>query len=289
LTRIVKIIIAVAFFSLLAPEAVAQWLEQQPNDYYQRSLTWKKRPQELGFVRDADVYWGKVLWKIIDVRERENQYFYFPTQPEGIRGRKNLAYVLWDAILAGEIELFEDDELKIPLDCAKVVERATRSDTVQMEVYDDYGEADYTTVYVPHEFTSEDIYQYALKEAVFLDRSRSGMQVRSLGLAPLEDRYKVIDGETEFMGTVPLFWIPMLSWTTRVLFAQKEAYCRENLVHLPNWEYVFNSFMYTSFITREDNVWNRAIHDYLTGEDALLEAQRIEEEIMNISIDMWEY
>ena len=268
---------------------MAQWLEQQPNDYYQRSLTWKKRPQELGFVRDADVYWGKVLWKIIDVRERENQYFYFPTQPEGIRGRKNLAYVLWDAILAGEIELFEDDELKIPLDCAKVVERATRSDTVQMEVYDDYGEADYTTVYVPHEFTSEDIYQYALKEAVFLDRSRSGMQVRSLGLAPLEDRYKVIDGETEFMGTVPLFWIPMLSWTTRVLFAQKEAYCRENLVHLPNWEYVFNSFMYTSFITREDNVWNRAIHDYLTGEDALLEAQRIEEEIMNISIDMWEY
>jgi hypothetical protein len=47
--------------------------------------------------------------------------------------------------------------------------------------------------------------------------------------------------------------------------------------------------MYSSFITREDNVWNRAIHDYLTGEDAILESQRIEEEIMNISLDMWEY
>jgi predicted nucleotide-binding protein (sugar kinase/HSP70/actin superfamily) len=81
----------------------------------------------------------------------------------------------------------------------------------------------------------------------------------------------------------------MLSWQVRILFAKKEAYCQENLTHLPTWEYAFNSFMYSSFITREDNVYNRAIHDYLTGEDALLESQRIEEEIMNISIDMWEY
>lgn len=81
----------------------------------------------------------------------------------------------------------------------------------------------------------------------------------------------------------------MLSHQVRVLFAQKEAYSRENLVHLPNWEYVFNTFMYSSFITRVDNTWNRSIHDYLTGEDALLEAERIEEDIMNISIDMWEY
>ncbi len=226
MARISKIVLFALFLGSFANGVRAQWIEQQPNDYYQRSLTWEQRPQELTYVRDADVYWGKLLWRIIDVREKENQYFYFPVNPEGVRGRKNLAYVLWDAILAGEIELFEDDELKIPLDCAKVIDRATRSDTVQMEVYDDYGEADYTTVYVPHEFKSDDIYQYALKEAVFLDRSRSGMQVRELGLAPMEDRYKVIDGETEFMGTVPLFWVPMLSLQTRVLLAKKEAYSR---------------------------------------------------------------
>ena len=240
-------------------------------------------------VRENDVYWGRLVWRIIDVREKENQYFYFPQSPEGIRGRKNLAYVLWDAINASEIELFEDDEMKIPLDCQRVIDRATRSDTVQMEVYDDYGEADYTTVFVPHQFTSDDIYQYALKEAVYLDRSRSGMQVRALGLAPMEDRYKVIDGETEYMGTVTLFWIPMQSRQVRALFARKETYYRENLMQLPTWEYVFNSFLYSSFITRVDNVYNRSIHEYLTGEDALLEAEMIEEDIMNISFDMWEY
>ncbi len=274
---------------LLPLGAFAQYVEPQPEDYYKRSFMWEKKPQPLDYVRESDVYWGRLVWRIIDVREKENQYFYFPQSPEGVRGRKNLAYVLWDAIKAGEIELFEDDEMKIPLDCQRVVDRATRSDTVQMEVYDDYGEADYTTVFVPHEFTSDDIYQYAIKEAVYLDRSRSGMQVRTLGLAPMEDRYKVIDGETEYMGTITLFWIPMQSYQVRCLLARKETYYRENLVQLPTWEYTFNSFLYSSFITRIDNVYNRSIHDYLTGEDALIESERIEEEIMNISFDMWEY
>ena len=280
----------IILLTLILPLGVlAQYVEPQPEDYYKRSFMWEKKPQKLDYVRESDVYWERIIWRIIDVREKENQYFYFPSNPEGIRGRKNLAYVLWDAINAGEIELFEDDEMKIPLDCQKVIERATRSDTVQMEVYDDYGEADYTTVFVPHEFKSDDIYQYIIKEVAYLDRSRSGMQVRSIGLAPMESRFKVIDGETEFMGTVTLFWVPMLSYNVRNLLACKETYYRENLTSLPTWEYAFNSFLYSSFITRVDNVYNRAIHEYLTGEDALLESQWIEEEIMNISLDMWEY
>ena len=257
----------------LGREVMAQYVEPQPSDYYNRTMTWEQLPQKMEFVRESDVYWSKVLWGIIDVREKENQYFYFPTQPEGIRGRKNLAYVIWDAILANEIEVFEDDEMRIPLDNDIIIAKATRSDTVQMEVYDDYGEMDYETVLVPNQFTSENIYQYATK----------------IGLAPMEEQYKVIDGDMEYTGTRPLFWIPMLSWNVKVLFAKKEAYCRENLVHLPTWEYAFKRNMYTWFITREDNVYNRAIMDYLTGEDALLEAQRIEEEILNISLDMWEY
>jgi len=287
--RFLTILLQFVIMLIISDGIKAQWLEPQPNDIFIRPNDGPIKPQESVYVRETDVYWERLLWRIIDVREKENQYFYFPADPKGVRGRKNLAYVLWDAILAGQIELFEDDEMKIPLDAVKIIERATRNDTVQMEVYDDYGEADYTTVYIPHEFKSDDIYQYAIKEAVFLDKSKSGMQVRKIGLAPLEDRYKVIDGETEFMGTVTLFWVPMLSLQTRILFANKETYFRENLMHMPTWEYAFNSFLYTSFITRIDNVWNRSIHDYLTGEDAILESDRIEEEILNIALDMWEY
>lgn len=283
--KILLLFIPLATFS----KGWAQYVTPQPSDYYERTMTWEQKPQEFEYVREIDVYWEKLLWCTIDLREKENQYFYFPIAKEGIRGRKNLAYVLWDAIVSNEIEIYEDDELKIPLDNDVVVARATRSDTIEVAVYDDYGEAEYSTVTVPKEFLSDDIYQYSFKQAVYLDRAQSGMQMRKLGLAPLEERYKEIDGEMEFLGTVPLFWVPMNALPVRVLFAKKEAYCRENLVHLPTWEYAFNSNMFTWFITREDNVYNRAIHDYLSGEDALLESQRIEEEIMNISLDMWEY
>lgn len=285
----IRILFTLATMLFSHGEAWGQYLEPQPADYYNRTMTWAQKPQEFEFVRESDVYWEKTLWVTIDVREKENQYFYFPIAKEGVRGRKNLAYVLWDAILAYEIELFEDDELKIPLDNDLVIARATRSDTVQMEVSDDYGEVEYTTVFVPHEFTSEDIYQYSIKEVVYMDRAKSGMMMRKLCLAPMEEKYKLMDDEMEYMGTYPLFWIAMNSRQVRELFAKKEAYCRENLVHLPTWEYAFNSNMFTWFITRIENVYNRAIRDYLTGEDALLESQRIEEEIMRISEDMWEY
>lgn len=284
-----QILISLSLLLLTIGQTHAQYLEPQPADYYNRTMTWAQKPQEYEFVRESDVYWEKTMWVTIDVREKENQYFYFPIAKEGVRGRKNLAYVLWDAIMAHEIELYEDDELKIPIDNDLVIARATRNDTVQMAVYDDYGEEEYTTVFIPHEFTSEDIYQYSIKEVVYMDRARSGMQMRKLCLAPLEEKYRMIDDEMEYMGTYPLFWIAMNSRQVKELFAKKEAYCRENLVHLPTWEYAFNSNMFTWFITRIENVYNRAIRDYLTGEDALLESQRIEEEIMQISEDMWEY
>lgn len=276
--------------TLFLPEQVwSQYVETQPADYYNRTMTWAQKPQEFEFVRESDVYWEKTMWVTIDVREKENQYFYFPIAKEGVRGRKNLAYVIWDAIQAYEIELFEDDELKIPIDNDLVIARATRNDTVQMEVSDDYGEVEYTTVFVPHEFSSEDIYQYSIKEVVYMDRAKSGMMMRKLCLAPMEEKYKLMDDEMEYMGTKTLFWLAMNSRQVKELFAKKEAYCRENLVHLPTWEYAFNSNMFTWFITRIENVYNRAIQDYLTGEDALLESQQIEEEIMRISEDMWEY
>ena len=67
----------IMFFAVvLYMQTNAQWVEQQPNDYYQRSMTWEQKPQEYEFVRETDVYWSKTLWRIIDVREKQNQYFY---------------------------------------------------------------------------------------------------------------------------------------------------------------------------------------------------------------------
>ena len=47
--------------------------------------------------------------------------------------------------------------------------------------------------------------------------------------------------------------------------------------------------MFSSYIIKEANVMNRKIQQYMLGLDALLEAERIKEEIFNIEHDLWEY
>ena len=82
---IVAILTMLLALIMIPQEGRAQYVEQQPADYYTRSMTWEKKAQKLDYVREQDVYWSRMLWRIIDVREKENQYFYFPTDSNGVR------------------------------------------------------------------------------------------------------------------------------------------------------------------------------------------------------------
>ena len=258
-------------------------------DLYRHKIIRKQKAMELPYIREDDVVWELTVWRTIDLREKFNQYFYFPTEPEGLHGRKCLARVIWDAVVANEIPIYEDDEFKIPLDNEEYVARYTKTDTVILEIVDDDENYEYQTVLVPKEFTSEEILQVKLKEVWYIDKTTSRQHVRMIGLALCRDYYKEIQGEREFMGTITLFWIPLQSAAVRTLLIRNEAYYEDNIAHLPSWLHIFDARMYESFITKETNRMNRTISSYLTGVDALLESQRIEIKLLNIDEDMWEY
>lgn len=46
---------------------------------------------------------------------------------------------------------------------------------------------------------------------------------------------------------------------------------------------------FSSFILKEENTYDRNIDKYRVGVDALLESQKITEEIRNIEHDVWQY
>jgi len=54
---------------------------------------------------------------------------------------------------------------------------------------------------------------------------------------------------------------------------------------------LFRKRIFSGFIYKETNVYdNRMLRDYQTnGLDRLLEAQKIQQEIVNFEHDMWEY
>jgi gliding motility associated protien GldN len=259
------------------------------NYYTRKTLIEGQEAEELQHVRESDVVWEYRIWRTIDLREKFNQLFYFPVEPEGSMGRKNLAYVLWDAVKNNEITIYEDDEFKIPIENDVFVERYTRADTIVLEIIDENEEYEYETILVPKEFNSEEIYQYRLKEAWFISKQITEQEVRILGMTMVKDLFKERDGEKEYIGTVELFWIPMLSRRVRNVLVRHEAYVEDNIANLPSWLQIFKQRKFNSFITRESNRFNRTIGSYLTGIDAIMEAEDIENKLLDMSIDMWDY
>ena len=265
------------------------------NDYsvgqfYDQSLTKERKVLSREPVRGDDVIWEAKIWRMIDFRERFNQFFYYPYEKEGIEDRKNLVYTVWDAILNNEITVIEDDEFKIPIDNELIKKRYTKIDTLWLEIEDDEGTVDYQAVIVPKEFSSENIYQLVLKEVWYLDKEISAVSVQILGVAfVMQDLRADEEGEMELRGSVTLFWVPLMSDNVKNLLANSYVYRDYNLANMPSWEEIFYTRYFNSFIIREDNIYNRYIKDYYEGTDALKEAERIESALFNFEIDLWEY
>lgn len=259
-------------------------------DFYDKSFTKDRKVLSREPVRGSDVIWETKIWRMVDFRERFNQFFYYPLEKEGVEGRKNLVYTVWDAILNGEITVFEDDEFKVPIDNELLKVRYTKIDTLWLEIEDEEGVTDYQAVIVPKDFNSENIFQLKLKEIWYLDKEISTISVQIIGMAFVMQDIRVDDeGEYELRGNVTLFWIPFMSDNVKALLANNYVYRDYNLAVLPSWEEIFYTRYFNSFIIREDNIHNRYITDYLVGTDALKEAERIENTIFEMEIDMWDY
>ena len=252
-----------------------------------------QRPMPYPYLRESDVVWTTTIWKTIDLNEMFNQFMYFPLDQDDPSGKKSLAYVLWEAMERGEIPIFEDDDMLVPIDNALFVSRYTKADTIQLEIgYDEDDNELFQTVIVPKHFDGAEVFQYALKEAWFIGRQDTRQDSRRLALAPMRDIYLTLKSTHEdvYMGRAAVFWVPMLDPAVRNVLSQNKAYLNDNNnANLPSWDNIFVNQFYNAFVTRESNRYNAAIRSFVTGRDAILQAAMIEDKVDEIGDEMWEY
>ena len=289
--------LSIALFVAMAIPTNAQNIIDAEEDnetphFYKKGIAQGKKAIPFEFLRESDVVWETAIWRTIDFREKFNQFFFFPTEKDrNSQGRQNLANLLYEAVSSGEIEVYEDDELKIPLEWDKLYNQLNKVDTIMVpgEV-DEYGDqiTPDTEKIVTTEFEAINYETIRIKEYWYIDKEDTRQKVRLWGLALVENYCKERDGE---LSCQPLerFWVPMDDMRVRNVLVKVNAYDENNNSLERSYDEIFLSRYFDSFITRESNIHNRKVSDYLTGLEAIVESQNIEEKIFNIESDMWEY
>ena len=299
--KIYSLLIAAVMISLTVSAQDVLSVEDM-NSVYKKEKHHNKIVQKYAPLRQADVMWSRKIWREIDLRQKINHPFYYP-ENTGEAGaaitddRMSLIDVIYSAIQEGTITAYGnavyDDEFRSPMTATEIktiggaveeIREVTDMELVRQGVDIDLAKK---TVAVKIPFNRNTVKKWRLKEEWFFDKQRSVMDVRIIGLAPLQENRDEITNKLTG-GFSPLFWVHFPE-AREVLINAEVFNLVKNDAERRTYDDIFWKRMFGSVIVREANVMDREVNEYMVGLDALLEAERIKAEIFELEHDLWEY
>lgn len=243
------------------------------------------------YTREADVMWTKTVWRMIDLKEKQNLVLYYPSKAIG--DRKNLINLLLEGIDNHGLTAYDPDadelnEFKLPLTKEKL-ELNMGAGEKKVKVQNEAGETVETTVKFGR--LTEQVKKLLVKEKWFFDRNYSTLQVRIIGFCPIRV-YQKEDATTglptDDIVKTKTFWIYFPQ--VRPWLANHMVYNTNNDVQSLSFDDYFMQRRFSSYIVAESNVYNnRLISEYTTGIHELYEAEKIKKSIFDFEQDLWEY
>jgi gliding motility associated protien GldN len=313
----------ISVFILVLLASVASNAQHQVNSFFDDMGMVRLETQELKeasdsivtvFHRADDVVWSRVVYRIIDMRFKQNYQLYTPVSSDDpvysslfrtiLRGIENgmPIYPIANRDIKPDFnsDPYSKDQIPLQLNTdfdGKIAEdEPTMGDvatsTTMLFNYDSIADKLIFNQFSYEKFAKNTI-KYMIQEVIFFDKHYSRLYSKILAIAPMNpdilnikenDSIPVMDALCGQM----LFWVPFDA--LRPYMAQQYVTPRGNDNKRVTFDDFFIQKMYSSYIVGINNVYNKMIPQVAdTYEGMQAEQRRIENELLTVEQDLWAY
>jgi len=249
--------------------------------YYKKTNILSARVTPYPNLRESDVAYSKRVWRVIDLREKMNQYLASP--------KARLIDVLLTAVNNGELTAYDatpdpkndpdGDSFANPLTPAQAMAKLVDSSVVQKQ--DINGNS--VRSKVAGILNPDSVVKFLIKEDWIFDKQRSVFEPRIIGIAPMT-KPAAGDLATDYQAA---FWIYFPD--ARQILTVKEVVSKENDATGLSFDDIFMKRIFTSYIVKVSNDKDERIKDYAQGIDRLYESEKVKKGLMDWELNLWQY
>jgi gliding motility associated protien GldN len=258
------------------------------------------------FHRADDIVWSRVVYRIVDMRFKQNYQLYTPTTDNPVYNSllKTMLLAIADGMPVfaktenGDLRPFISDETKKTgtdvfslLDVNNLTDWDADEETRAYERVLQLDSAGAVT-FNPGSFSrfAKNQLKYMIQEVVFFDKHYSRMYSKILAIAPMHAD-NMAGEDLPIMSALYqqiLFWVRFDD--LRPYMAQQYIMPKGNDTKRVTFDEFFTQKLYTSYIVGTNNVYNRLIPEYATTHEEIVKEQKlIEWELLSAEQDLWEY
>ena len=261
------------------------------------------------FHRADDIVWSRVVYRIIDMRFKQNYQLYNPVSSEDPQ-YKSLFLVMLNAIKDG-MDVYEKSSevgdikpyFNLPPMPREMIPTILNTDRTGELSDGNIATSEY--MLLNYDSTTNEMrfnnytykgyvrnqLKYVIQEIVFFDKHYSRLYSKIMAIAPMHsDNTTYYEGQPimEALYGQILFWVPFDGF--RKYMAQQYVMQSDNDSKRVTYDDFFLKKLYTSYVIGASNVYDRMIPDFATTPEAIAkEQERIEWELLSAEQDLWEY
>ena len=261
------------------------------------------------FHRTDEIVWSRVVYRIIDMRLKQNYQLYTPVSAEDpvysslfrtmLRAIEKGMPVYEKSSIVGDVRPY----FNIPPMSREVIPTVLNTDRTGELGDGNVATSEYMLLnydaatdkmtfngYSYNGFVRNQL-KFMIQEVIFFDRHYSRLFSKIMAIAPMNtDNADIYDGMSvmdALYGQI-LFWVRFDDF--RPYMAQQYVTPRGSDTKRVTFDDFFALKQYSSYVIGINNVYSRMIPEYATTyEEIRKEQQRIETELLNVEQDLWEY